>query len=106
MNTRQVPMRESALSAYRSSMALIVRSWSSHQPVDKVRRGRRGATHRVYVDLSRQAIKDSPEWKPDAGVSREYEAQLHDYYGRPVYWDNAVRAAGAPSQKQVETHPR
>ncbi len=58
----------------------------------------------VHVDLSRQAIKDSPEWNAGAGVNRAYEARLYDYYGRPVYWDSAPRVdlpgpashAGAP----------
>ena len=39
---------------------------------------------KVFVDLSRQKIKDSPEWKPGTGVNREYETRLYDYYGRPV----------------------
>jgi hypothetical protein len=41
---------------------------------------------KVYVDLSRQAIKDSPERNASAAINREYEARLYDYYGRPVYW--------------------
>jgi len=41
---------------------------------------------KVFVDLSRQKIKDSPEWNPEAAVNREYEARLYDYYGRPVDW--------------------
>ncbi len=43
--------------------------------------------HKVHVDMSRQAIKSSPEWRPEAPINREYEARLYDYYGRPVYWD-------------------
>ena len=46
---------------------------------------------KVYVDLSRQAIKNSPEWNATAAVNREYEARLYDYYGRPVYWDTDDR---------------
>ncbi len=41
---------------------------------------------KVYVDMTRKAIKDSPEWNAAAPVNREYEARLYDYYGRPVYW--------------------
>ena len=52
----------------------------------------------VFVDLSREAVKNGPEWNADAAVNREYEARLYDYYGRPVYWD-----AGAPP---VGTLPR
>ncbi len=57
------------------------------------------AESKVYVDMSRQEIKDSPEWNATAAVNREYEARLYDYYGRPVYWDSDDRpeaAAGAP----------
>jgi hypothetical protein len=38
------------------------------------------------VDLSRQKIKDSPEWNPETAVNREYETRLYDYYGRPADW--------------------
>jgi hypothetical protein len=41
---------------------------------------------KVYVDVSRQAIKDSPPWYGSSPVNREYEERLYDYYGRPVYW--------------------
>jgi hypothetical protein len=41
---------------------------------------------KINVELSRQAIKDSPEWNADAAVNRDYEARLYDYYGRPAYW--------------------
>jgi hypothetical protein len=43
----------------------------------------------VYVDLSRQAIKNSPEWNAAAPINREYEERLYDFYGRPVYWATA-----------------
>lgn len=50
----------------------------------------------VFVDLSRQAIKDSPEWNATAAIDREYEARLHDHYGRPAYWASGDR----PQQKR------
>ncbi len=40
----------------------------------------------VYVHMSRQEIKNSPEWNPNAAVNREYEVRLYDYHGRPAYW--------------------
>lgn len=43
----------------------------------------------VHVDLSRQAIKDSPTWNAKAAINREYESRLYDYYGRPVYWERS-----------------
>ncbi|OHB64482.1 MAG: hypothetical protein A2Y77_07255 [Planctomycetes bacterium RBG_13_62_9] len=40
----------------------------------------------VWVDVSRQAIEDSPPYDASAPVNREYEVQMYDYYGRPKYW--------------------
>ena len=41
---------------------------------------------KVYVDLSRETIKNGPEYNPDA-LDRKYEETLYDYYKRPKYWD-------------------
>ena len=49
---------------------------------------------KVYVDLSRQAIKKSPEWNSTTAVNREYETRLYDYYGRPVYWESSDQKSG------------
>ncbi len=43
---------------------------------------------RVYVDMPRQAIKDSPEWNTYAAVNREYETRLYGHYRRPAYWES------------------
>jgi uncharacterized protein YrrD len=40
----------------------------------------------IYVGLSREMVKNSPEFDPSAAVNREYELRLYDYYGRPKYW--------------------
>lgn len=40
----------------------------------------------VHVELSRDDIKDSPEYDPSNPVNREYEERLYDFYGRPKYW--------------------
>ena len=61
---------------------------------------------KIYVDLSRQAIKDSPEWNAIAAVDREYEARLYDYYRRSVYWgSNDQPAAGVAQPHPSESHP-
>jgi hypothetical protein len=44
------------------------------------------AERKVHVGLSRNTVKDSPEFDPSAPVNREYELRLYDYYGRPKYW--------------------
>lgn len=39
----------------------------------------------MHLGMTRQQIKDSPEWDPKAPINRAYEARLYDYYGRPAY---------------------
>ncbi|MCF6158259.1 MAG: PRC-barrel domain containing protein [wastewater metagenome] len=41
---------------------------------------------RVYVDIPKDIIKDSPEYDPSVPANRQYEIRLYDYYGRPKYW--------------------
>lgn len=52
----------------------------------------------VHVDMSRQSIKESPEFDACAGINREYESSLYDYYGRPVYWDADSQETAAASR--------
>lgn len=40
----------------------------------------------VAVALTKEAIRNSPEYDASAPVNREYEVRLYDYYGRPRYW--------------------
>jgi len=42
---------------------------------------------RVSVALTRQQIKDSPEYNESTAIDRVYEQKLHDAYGRRGYWD-------------------
>jgi hypothetical protein len=44
----------------------------------------------VTIDLSRQAIKDSPPYDSTAEVNRERENKLYQYYGRHGYWAEAA----------------
>ena len=41
---------------------------------------------KVYVGLSREAIKNAPEFVESAPITREYEDRLHRRYGQPPYW--------------------
>ena len=50
----------------------------------------------VYVAMSRQMIKDSPEWNAYSAVNREYETRLYNYYGRPAYWESGVGSEMSP----------
>jgi hypothetical protein len=41
---------------------------------------------RVVVDLTREAIRESPPYDSSRPLARDYEAQLHGHYGREDYW--------------------
>jgi hypothetical protein len=41
---------------------------------------------KVFVNLSRETIKKSPEYADDSLLTREYETGLHRHYDRPEYW--------------------
>ena len=55
------------------------------------------ADQKVYIDLSRQAIKDSPVWNEDAAIQRKYETELYDFHGRPIYWNPSA----PPKAKEI-----
>ncbi|HEY4188028.1 MAG TPA: PRC-barrel domain-containing protein [Polyangia bacterium] len=40
----------------------------------------------VFVELTRDAIKNSPTWKGIDSVNRAYETDLYTHYGRTPYW--------------------
>jgi hypothetical protein len=50
----------------------------------------------VYVDLSREAIKNGPEYIDSLSVTREYEHKLWDHYQRSAYW---LREAEQPHSR-------
>jgi uncharacterized protein YrrD len=41
---------------------------------------------KVFVNLSREVIKQSPEYFEDNLLTRDYENELHQYYNRKGYW--------------------
>ncbi len=46
----------------------------------------------AHVSMTKDAIRSSPEYDPEEPVNRDYEQNLHDYYGRPAYWHEAEAA--------------
>jgi uncharacterized protein YrrD len=40
----------------------------------------------VFVPLSRETIKNAPDWDESHPISRTFEQRLFDYYGRCAYW--------------------
>ncbi|MGE5681497.1 MAG: PRC-barrel domain-containing protein [Bacillota bacterium] len=41
---------------------------------------------KMYVDLSKEELKESPEYDPTRVINREFEKNLHNHYGKPNYW--------------------
>lgn len=41
---------------------------------------------KVFINLSRAAIKQAPEYTDESLLSREYESRLHGHYNRQGYW--------------------
>ena len=44
------------------------------------------AESKAYVALTRQQVKDSPEYDAKNPIAREYEERLHEHYDVPAYW--------------------
>jgi uncharacterized protein YrrD len=51
---------------------------------------------KVFVDLQRETIKQSPEYTEELLLTRNYETELHRHYNRKGYW---VNEAANKSQK-------
>ena len=46
----------------------------------------------VFVNLSRQTIKDSPDYTDESLLTRDYEINLHGHYKRKGYWIDELAA--------------
>lgn len=55
---------------------------------------------KVHVDLQRRELEGSPEWDPSAGVNRDFESKLYDYYGRPAYWADTPPEVTKPGARR------
>ncbi len=54
------------------------------------------SNHRFPVALTKKQIEESPSAGTDRPVSRQYETELHKYYGWPVYWGAAPLPGHTP----------
>lgn len=41
---------------------------------------------KVFINLSIEEIKESPDYSEEVLLTRDYEAQLHNFYKQNVYW--------------------
>ena len=55
---------------------------------------------KVFVQLSRENIKQSPEYSDSLMLTREYESRLHGHYNRKGYWvdEPVVHKPSRPEQ--------
>jgi sporulation protein YlmC with PRC-barrel domain len=60
----------------------------SPQWIERVSWGER----KVFVNLSRQTIKESPEYSQESLMTRDYEIELHGHYNRKGYWIDELAA--------------
>jgi uncharacterized protein YrrD len=61
---------------------------------------------KVFVNLSREAIKQSPEYTDESLLTRDYETGLHRHYDRPGYWeDEAVATAKTKGNHAASMFP-
>ena len=47
---------------------------------------------KVFLHLSREAIKQSPEFTDESALTRDYEEALHRHYNRRGYWNDEAAA--------------
>ena len=64
----------------------------SPQWIERVSWGER----KVFVNLSRETIKESPEYTEEAPLTRDYETGLHLHYNRLGYWIDEPAATEHP----------
>ena len=66
-------------------MVLVVRI-GKVETVLKVDRQIVGLVEMLPVNLTRENIKNSPEYKEESQLARDYEADLHQHYNQEGYW--------------------
>jgi hypothetical protein len=53
--------------------------------------------------LTREHVRDCPEFEPHATLSRQHEMQLLVHYGHPPYWDESSEPAAAVDLPRVKS---
>ena len=51
-----------------------------------------GTIQKALNYLTREKIKNSPEYNEESLLDRDYEIELHSYYNRPGYWVNKQKS--------------
>lgn len=45
---------------------------------------------KVYINLKRETIQQSPEYTDESMINRDYETGLHQHYNRKGYWEDEL----------------
>jgi hypothetical protein len=45
---------------------------------------------RVFINMTREAIKQAPEFTDETLITRDHEAKLHRHYNRDFYWEEEL----------------
>ena len=61
------------------------RYWFSPQWIEQ---GQLELKSKVFINLSREAVRQSPEYRIESPLTRDYETGLHLHYDRLGYWIN------------------
>jgi hypothetical protein len=56
---------------------------------------------KVFINLSRAAIKQAPEYTEESLLTRDYETRLHGHYNRQGYWVDEPVAKEPSSPKRI-----
>jgi hypothetical protein len=51
---------------------------------------------KVFVNLLRETIRQSPEYTDESLLTRDYEIELHQRYNLPGYWGDELAAQAHP----------
>ena len=57
---------------------------------------------KIFVNLTREKIKQSPEFTDKSLLTRDYETKLYQHYNRPEYWVEDQIPKGRISNKNIK----
>jgi len=59
---------------------------------------------KVFIDLTREAIKNGPEFTQEALMTRDYETKLYRHYNREGYWGDELPLGSDQGERQKSYH--
>jgi uncharacterized protein YrrD len=59
---------------------------------------------KVFINLTREAIRQGPEYTAQALITRDYETRLHRHYNREEYWADELPLGSAGGERLASYH--